>query len=509
MHPDYTPAAARALDAAQHWARQPGADAVQPLHLLLGLLAEEEGRVAQLLEAAGLDVASARQTLAAALAPGPQKPAENPLPMSPACHEMLDHAGDLAGRYDDSLSTEQLLAALLQLDTGLRQRLERLGMSWHTFAAAFQAEQRRPEQPVPIEEPLRLLETTERMDSARIVDACANRAREGLRVVEDYCRFVLDDAFLSGELKQLRHQLADVLGRLDPHHESLLAARDTLRDVGTSLTTPDEHARPSLLAVVQANLKRLQEALRTLEEFGKLFGPDVSGALEKARYRSYTLERAIMLGTSARRRLADVKLYLLLSGKGCAAALDWTIEEAAAGGVQMVQLREKDLPDRELLERARNVRRWTAQAGLLFIMNDRPDLARLIEADGIHLGQDDMPVREARRIAGPDAIIGVSTHNPEQVRQAVLDGASYIGIGPTFRSGTKEFGELAGLEFVKQATAETSLPAFVIGGVTAQNIDQAVQAGARRVAVSAAICQADEPRIAASTLRAALASVGA
>src|SRR4051794_10471359 len=104
-------------------------------------------------------------------------------------------------------------------------------------------------------------------------------------------------------------------------------------------------------------------------------------------------------------------------------------------------MREKDLPDRELLERARQLRQWTRQAGVLFIVNDRPDIARLVEADGVHLGQDDLPVREARRILGPDALVGVSTHNLEQVRQAILDGASYLGVGPTFPSKTKEFRE--------------------------------------------------------------------
>jgi thiamine-phosphate pyrophosphorylase len=131
-------------------------------------------------------------------------------------------------------------------------------------------------------------------------------------------------------------------------------------------------------------------------------------------------------------------------------------------------------------------------------MNDRPDLARLAEADGVHVGQDELPVKEARRIVGPDALIGVSTHNLEQVRQAVLDGASYIGVGPTFPSGTKHFEEFPGLDFVRQATTETSLPAFVIGGVTLENVGTAVAAGARRVAVSQAICKADDPRRAAA-----------
>src|SRR5690606_20385257 len=144
------------------------------------------------------------------------------------------------------------------------------------------------------------------------------------------------------------------------------------------------------------------------------------------------------------------------------------------------------------------------QAGVLFILNDRPDLARLVGADGVHLGQDDLPVKEARRILGPDALVGVSTHDLDQLRQAILDGASYVGVGPSFPSGTKDFAELAGLDYVRAAHAETSLPMFAIGGIHEGNIAEVVTAGARRVAVSAAISQADDPRVVAACLRAAL-----
>ena len=228
--------------------------------------------------------------------------------------------------------------------------------------------------------------------------------------------------------------------------------------------------------------------------------------MEQIRYRTYTLERAAGLGAAAQERLADVRLCVLLTAAHCTGSPEWTVREAAAGGAGMIQLREKDLSDRELLERAREVRRWTREAGVLFIVNDRPDIARLVEADGVHLGQDDLPVKEARRILGPDALIGVSTHNIEQLRQAVLDGASYLGVGPTFPSRTKQFGELAGLEFVRAASAETALPAFVIGGVNLDTVGDAAAAGARRAAVSEAVCRAADPRAAAAGLVRALTS---
>jgi len=406
----------------------------------------------------------------------------------------------LAELHGDMIVTsDSLLLALLREDAQLRQRLEEIGLKSAQVESVIAVQQTSPLQ---LDEPLQLLEPSEQIDSARILDANANRAREALRVLEDYCRFVLDDAFLSRELKKLRHELAEALADVGP--TLLLEARDTQHDVGTGLTSRREQERHSILEVVRANAKRLQEALRSLEEYGKIRGSGLGRRLEQIRYGSYTLERAILLGVTARQRLADARLYVLVSGSLCAASIDWTIEEAVAGGAQIVQLREKGLADRELLERARRIRRLTRKLSVLFIMNDRPDLARLAEADGVHLGQDELTVKDARRIMGPEALIGVSTHNMEQVRHAVLDGASYLGIGPTFSSTTKSFDALAGLEFVRQASAETSLPAFAIGGVNLQTIDAVVAAGARRVAVSHAICQAEEPSHVARALRTAM-----
>ncbi len=496
MLSNITPAVARALEAAQSWACHQGGGELQPRHLLLGLLQEDEGRAAVLLAGAGVDPGAVRRALAESSAPAPTGNVS--LPQSAATRAILDQARALAGDLaeDRSVATEHVLLALLRGDEPLRHELQAQGLDWARLEAAVVE---RPGPPLRLEEPLCLAEATVEIDTARILDAGANRAREALRVVEDYCRFVLDDAFLTRELKRLRHALTGALAEVPA--PLLLEARETLRDVGTTITTASEHDRPSLLAVAQANLKRLQETLRSLEEFAKVRSPDLGSALEPLRYRSYTLERAIVLGTTARQRLAEARLYVLVSGSECRAALDWTIREAAAGGAQIIQLREKNLTDRDLLERARQVRHWTHSAGLLFIMNDRPDIARLVEADGVHLGQQELPVKEARRIVGPEALIGVSTHDLEQVRQAVLDGASYLGVGPTFPSATKSFPALAGLEFVRQVAAETSLPAFVIGGVGLETIDAAVAAGARRVAVGQAVCQAEDPRAVAMELR--------
>jgi thiamine-phosphate pyrophosphorylase len=502
MFEPYTPAAARALEAAPEFARRAGSASIDPVHLLLGLLQEEEGRAARLLTEAGLAPAEAVRALSHEAGAAPSED----LPRYSGLTELTLAAGrELAYELtnEPTVASEHLLLAVLRTDAALRRSLEALGLASARVEEAVLATQAPPLQ---LDEPLQLHETTEQIDTARILDAAANRAREALRVVEDFCRFVLADALLSGELKRLRHDLAAALGELPSR--LLLEARDTLGDVGIALSTPQEQERASLSAVVQANFKRLQEALRSLEEHGKVRSADLGRAVEGLRYRSYTLERALGLGASARERLAAVRLYVLVTGALCTRSLEETVRLAAEGGAQAVQLREKGLTDRALLERARQVRRWTREAGVLFILNDRPDLARLAEADGVHVGQDELPVQEVRRIVGPDALIGVSTHDLRQVRRAVLDGASYLGVGPTFPSGTKEFPDFPGLELVRQAMAETSLPAFAIGGITVQTLPEVVAAGARRVAVSGAICRAEDPGAAAAAMRRVLDAQG-
>lgn len=480
-----TPAVVRALQAAHLLARASGSEVVETGHLLRGLLQEEEGRAASLLREAGLDVSAYHPP---AVLTEDESP---PLPLQPAARSILSEARGLAHELfgESELASEALLLALLRGDTSLRAVLEQHGLHFERLEEVLLAGLGPP---LALDEPLRLADPDEEIDVARILDACGNRAREGLRVLEDYVRFVLDDTFLSGALKQLRHDLTAALARLAP--ELLLASRETQHDVGTTLRTTAEEERSSLREVVTANLKRLQEALRSLEEYGKILDAGLGRDLEQIRYRAYTLERALVLGSSARQRLQGALLQVLVSGTRGLDALHTTIAEAAAGGAHIIQLRAKDVTDRELLERARQARRSTRAAHVLFIVNDRPDIARLVEADGVHLGQDDLPVREARKLLGPEALIGVSTHNLRQVRQAILDGASYLGVGPTFPSSTKTFAEFPGTDFVRLALAETSLPAFVIGGITTATIAEAVAAGARRVAVGAAVADADDPR---------------
>ena len=490
-----SPAVERALAATAMWADRLGHPSASSLHLCLALLDDEEGRVAQSITQAGLDIGTTRDGLRLL----------DPAEISHSVQSIMGIARlicrEIAG--ENNCRTEHVLMAILESEPAIRNCLETAGLRGEAIRQALLSA---AGPPLTLDEPLDLSEPNHLLDTARILDASANRAREALRVIEDYCRFLLNDAMLCRETKELRHSLAEALACA--RGVPLLQARDTPGDVGTGISTVSEQHRTSPLDVVHASFKRLQESLRSLEEFGKVINPEIGRLIEQVRYRSYTLERAMAIGASARVRLGDARLYLLVTAATSATSVDFLIEEAASGGVEIVQLREKNLTDSELLERARRVRRLTRKAGMIFIVNDRPDIARLSEADGVHLGQEDMPVREARRIVGSDALVGVSTHSIEQVRRAVLHGADYLGVGPLFSSKTKQFPELAGLDFVRQVSAETSLPAFALGGITLENLPEVLAAGACRVAVSAAICSADDPRPVAAAFSRTLRTAG-
>ncbi len=295
----------------------------------------------------------------------------------------------------------------------------------------------------------------------RILDAAANRAREGLRVIEDWVRFALDDAHLTGHLKQIRHDLATALACIP--WEQRLAARETQADVGTGITTPSEYSREKLSDVLTANFLRLQESLRSLEEFGKILNPTVGCMIEQLRYRTYTVQRVLDSTRIGLERLATARLYVLLDGQSSFEQFERMAQRLIEAGVDVLQLRDKRLADRELIDRARRLRRLTRDTSTLLVINDRPDLAALTQADGFHVGQEELSVKDARSIVGLDMLIGVSTHSIEQARQAVLDGANYIGVGPTFPSGTKQFDHFPGVELLRAVAAEIRLPMAPVG----------------------------------------------
>jgi thiamine-phosphate pyrophosphorylase len=212
------------------------------------------------------------------------------------------------------------------------------------------------------------------------------------------------------------------------------------------------------------------------------------------------------LGADRRARLAAARLYLVCgqvsdsSGHGVRALPD-LLRGAIAGGVDIVQLREKQLPDEELVAVANAAQALCERLGALLIINDRPHVAREVGADGVHVGQEDMPVAEVRELVGPDMLIGLSTHAPDEIDAVDRELVDYIGVGPVHATPTKPGRPPVGLELVGYAVDHASVPFFAIGGLDAENAAEAIDAGARRLCVLRAIASAANPEQAARELR--------
>lgn len=340
----------------------------------------------------------------------------------------------------------------------------------------------------------------------RLLDANLDRAREGLRVLEDWSRFALDRGDLVAALKDLRQRL----GRL--HDNRYKLERDTAGDTGAGLGHPAQQERCQPAQVLAANAGRVQEALRVLEEFGRLEDPALAAEAARIRYRLYDLEVALLRatslaagtgpGASRRQRLQACSLYLITRP---IPELEQVVEAALRAGVRLVQYRAKEADDRSRLAEAQALRSICARYGALFLVNDRIDLALAVDADGVHLGQDDLPPQLARRLLGPERLIGRSTHRIEQLRQAELDGCDYAGVGPVNATPTKPGRTPVGLDYVRQAAAEARIPWFAIGGIESSSLAPVLEAGASRVAVVRAITDAGDPAAATTELLAALA----
>ncbi|MEC4892431.1 MAG: thiamine phosphate synthase [Oscillatoria sp. PMC 1051.18] len=317
----------------------------------------------------------------------------------------------------------------------------------------------------------------------RILDANLDRAREGLRIVEEWCRFGLESSQMALECKEMRQELASW------HTSELREARDTPGDPGTELSHPREEQRSSLDQLLQANLCRIEEALRVLEEYGKLYKPQMGTACKQLRYRVYSLESSL-LAYPRHQQLKNALLYLVTSPSE---QLFSVVEAALQGGLSLVQYRHKDADDTVKLAQARKLRQLCRHYGALLIINDRPDLAIAVDADGVHLGQQDIPIALARHLLGSRKIIGRSTTNPEEMQKAIAEGADYIGVGPVYETPTKPGKTAAGFDYIRHVAQNSPVPWFAIGGIDPNNLNDVLNAGATRVAVVRAIMQAEQP----------------
>jgi thiamine-phosphate pyrophosphorylase len=340
----------------------------------------------------------------------------------------------------------------------------------------------------------------------RLIDANANRAREGLRVMEDLARFVLDDGPLVGDIKALRHALRDALDAIPGGQARMLASRDTPGDVGTSIKASGEGERSGVVDLASAAGKRVGEALRAIEEGAKALGADWAG-VERLRYAHYDLERRLVMALSTHRAVGPQwRLCVLLTQSNTLHRWQDVARSAVRAGADCLQLREPDEPDLMLLSKAKELVELVAhetdrlsrpRSSVSVIINNRPDIALLSGADGVHLGQTDLPIESVREMVGRRLLIGASTHSLDEARQAVDAGADYCGVGAMFASRTKSR-DLAGPEYLREYLSDPAtsrVPHLAIGGVTPENVGQLVAVGCRGVAVSAAVLDAPDPEL--------------
>jgi len=325
----------------------------------------------------------------------------------------------------------------------------------------------------------------------RTLDANLNRASEGLRVLEDVARFILADEELSSLFKAARHELSN---RSRPLHKELLSHRNVEQDVGAwhgSEPGSQDVSRPDTVALVTANAKRVQESLRVLGELARM--PDLPSldwtSYERLRFELYTAEKHLVSRLLRRDLASRIRgLYVILDRQALGDRdMADAAREVVTGGAEVIQLRDKLSLTRELLGTAQQLKRICQESGTLFLMNDRLDVALAAEANGLHVGQDDIPVTEARRALPIDRIVGVSTKTCDQALDACQQGADYIAVGSVFPSIGKPGAIVVGFEGVARAREAVTCPLVAIGGIDQTNVAQVLAAGADAVAVISAV----------------------
>jgi len=343
----------------------------------------------------------------------------------------------------------------------------------------------------------------------RVLDANNNRLREGLRVVEDYYRLVCDDgrALL---VKDLRHRLRALFD--EGLSQACLEQRRAADDIGARTFTRSEADRGDWPVLLQANLKRAQEAARVIEECAKLLGrPELAIESKALRFALYELEQDVLDGRSAKIRewfypptKDSAALYLVVDeafylGDDFFSDLEAMLEV----GIDFLQLRRKSGSDRGFLQRALALAALCRKYKTPFIVNDRPDIALLTGADGLHLGQEDLPLAQARQLVGPRMPIGLSTHSLAQALAAEAEGADYIGFGPIFTTPSKVRPDpVVGTAGLCEVLKQVSLPVVAIGGLDETNLAQVAAGRVPAVAVIRALLAAEKPAARVIQLRA-------
>ena len=322
----------------------------------------------------------------------------------------------------------------------------------------------------------------------QIIDANLDRAREGLRVLEDWARFGLGGNYFVPKIKNFRQ----ILGK--NHFEFYKQSRNHIEDQSKGLTHQEQIKRSTPEEIISSNAGRVQEALRVIEEFSRQHNHELSKIASEIRYEVYNLE-IDLLNFSSRKKLKKMldenDLYVITDHKE---NLLKVIEEILNAGVKIIQHRFKTGTDKENLQEAIQIKNLCKRHNSLFIINDRVDIALASNADGIHLGQDDLDLKTARELLGYSKIIGISANNEIDISKALKEGCDYIGIGPVFETKTKKDKKAIGIEKIKTITRDLDIPWFAIGGVTKNNISYLKSYGFKKVAVVSQLMNSEDPK---------------
>ncbi len=332
--------------------------------------------------------------------------------------------------------------------------------------------------------------TTNAEDSRiyQIIDANLDRAREGLRVLEDWARFGLGKEKYVKRIKNFRQ----ILGK--NHLEVYKQSRNHIEDKCKGLTHQEQINRKTFNQIISSNSGRVQEALRVIEEFSRLHNRELSKIASEIRYEVYDIE--IELLSFCKRKnyeeiLKENDLYVITDQKDNLLEI---VEEILIAGVRIIQHRFKTGTDKENLQEAIKIKSLCKRYNSLFIINDRIDIALASNADGIHLGQDDLDLKTARRLLGYSKIIGTSANNEIDISNSLKEGCDYIGIGPVFETPTKKGKKPLGLEKIKLLTKGLNIPWFAIGGIKTNNISYLKRNGLKKVALVSQLMNSESPK---------------
>lgn len=314
-----------------------------------------------------------------------------------------------------------------------------------------------------------------------IIDANINRAREGLRVVEEIARFVFRDSVLFENIKRLRHQLTQIEAAFGP--ATTVGTRQG-KDIGKKEVVASEYSRVSALDIIRANCSRVSESMRVIEELSKVYNEEEVQHIENIRYKVYGLEIKLLKKTPQfwlRNYFEQGIVYTISHDVN---ELVWLIEH----GAKVIQLRDKDSERSQVFRKARELCNYLHKKGsefgpVLLIINDYIDIASRLPVAGVHLGQKDDTIVKARQMLGINKIIGSSNTSAEEIKRSIQKGVDYVSIGAVYSTPTKPERQAVGLNMVRQAVEAATVPLVAIGGINKSNVEDVYKTGVKNVAV--------------------------